>query len=157
MIKGWIRKMNRLATFVATAVLVTACGGGGGTEDNGTGFVPAAPPQGAKINITLTDLEGNEITEISPIKSGTFLISAKNSGGDPIAQAVVTGTTTIGRMIPESGTALTGDDGVATLYVAADGVDGAGTLTAGMTFNEVESEGSISFSVTTKSLQKQEN
>jgi len=150
MIKGWIRKMNRLATFVATAVLVTACGGGGGTEDNGTGFVPAAPPQGAKINITLTDLEGNEITEISPIKSGTFLISAKNSGGDPIAQAVVTGTTTIGRMIPESGTALTGDDGVATLYVAADGVDGAGTLTAGMTFNEVESEGSISFSVTTK-------
>ena len=55
-------------------------------------------------------------------------------------------TTTLGRIVPEAGTALTDDNGVAILYVTADGIDGAGTLTAALTYNEVESAGSINFS-----------
>jgi len=150
MIKGWIRKMNRLATFAATAALVTACGGGGGTEDNGTGFVPAAPPEGAKINITLTDLQGRETTEITPLSSGVFRIKVSSPGGDALTQKLVTAQTTIGRLVPESGTALTDGDGIAILYVEVDGVDGAGTLTASVTHDDVETDGSLSFSVTTK-------
>ena len=50
-------------------------------------------------------------------------------------------TTTLGRMVPEAGTALTDDNGVAILYVTADGIEGAGTLTAALTYNEVESAG----------------
>ena len=148
MIKGCVRKMNRLAILVALTAFIGACGGGGG-NDGGGGFVPPVAPKGATIDLTLTDIQGNTITEISPLTQGVFHITTKDSGGDPIAQAVVTGSATLGRLVPESGTALTGDDGVAILYIAADGVDGAGTLTASMTFNDVESEGSISFSVTT--------
>ena len=44
---------------------------------------------------------------------------------------------------------MTDDDGIAVLYVAEDGVAGAGTLTVAITLNEVESEGSINFSITT--------
>ena len=46
---------------------------------------------------------------------------------------MVSATTTLGRLIPESGTALTDDDGVAVLYVTEDGAAGAGTLTAVVT------------------------
>ena len=150
MIKGYIRKMNRLVHFVAVAFIVSACGGGGGS-DNGAGFVPAPTPepQGATIDVTLTDTQGQSITEISPIKQGAFLISVTDPDGLPAPQEVVSATTTLGRLVPESGTALTDDDGVAVLYVAEDGVAGAGTLTATVTLNEVESEGSINFSITT--------
>ena len=151
MIKGWIRKMNRLASLLAISALFSACGGGGGGSDSGGGFVPPPAPKGASISITLADIQGNEITEISPIKQGVFYISVKDPNGNPIQQEIVTGTTTLGRVIPTSGTALTDDAGVAVLYVAEDGLDGAGTLTASMTYNDVESEGSLSYSVTTYS------
>ena len=65
-------------------------------------------------------------------------------------------TTTLGRIVPEAGTALTDDNGVAILYVTADGIDGAGTLTASLTYNEVESAGSINFSSRQKSSKRRE-
>ena len=76
MIKGWIRKMNRLARLLAISVLISACGGGGGSDSGGdSGFVPPppeAPPEGATISISLTNIDGQEITEISPIQQGVF-------------------------------------------------------------------------------------
>jgi len=150
MIKGCIRKMNRLVQLVAMTFIVNACGGGGGS-DNGAGFVPAPTPEpeGATIDVTLTDTQGQPITEISPVQQGVFLISVTDPDGLPAPQEVVSATTTLGRLVPESGTALTDDDGVAVIYVAEDGVAGAGTLTATVTLNDVESEGSANFSITT--------
>ena len=152
MIKGWIRKINRLASLLAISALITACGGGGGS-DSGGGFVPPppeAPPEGATISISLTNIDGQKITEISPVQQGVFRISVTDPDGQPIVQEVVTATTTLGQLVPGSGTALTDEQGVAVLYVAENGVDGAGTLTATMTFNEVASDGEISFSITTQ-------
>ena len=148
MIKRYIRKMNRLVQLAMTFI-VSACGGGGG-GDNGAGFVPAPTPEpeGATIDVTLTDTQGRD-DEISPVQQGVFLISVTDPDGLPAPQEVVSATTTLGRLVPESGTALTDDDGVAVLYVAEDGVAGAGTLTATVTFNDVESEGSANFSITT--------
>ena len=37
MIKGWIRKMNRLASLLAISAFITACGGGGGGRRGGCG------------------------------------------------------------------------------------------------------------------------
>ena len=149
MIKGWIRKMNRLASLLAISALITACGGGGGGSDSGGGFVPPPAPKGATISVTLTNIAGQQITEISPVQQGVFRISVKDSGGNPLTQEVVSATTTLGQLIPDTGTALTDDQGVAVLYVAADGTNGAGTLTAKSTFNDVESDGAISYSITT--------
>ena len=155
MIYGWISSLQHPIFALLLAIALSACGGGGGGDsDNGAGFVPApfvpAPePQGAKIDVTITDTQGQSITEISPVQQGVFLVSVTNPDGLPAPQEVVSASTTLGRLVPESGTALTDDDGVAVLYVAEDGVAGAGTLTASVTLNEVESDGSTNFSITT--------
>lgn len=148
MIKGWIRKTNRLVTTAFIAMAVSACGGGGGSDDGG-GFVPPAAPQGATLNVTLTNTEGSAITEISPVQQGVFRIAVTDADGRAMAQEVVSASTTIGRLIPESGTALTDSEGVAVLYVAENGVAGAGSLNASVTVDDVESNGAINFSITT--------
>jgi hypothetical protein len=140
--------MNRLVQFVAMTFIVSACGGGGG-GDNGAGFVPAPAPEGANISLDLADIAGNEITEITPLRDGLFRVAVKAPNGDALPQEVVTAEVSIGRLVPESGTALTDDNGEALFIVKADGVDGAGTLTASMTYNDVDSSGSINFSVST--------
>ena len=148
MIKGWIRKTNRLVVTGFIAMAVGACGGGGGSDDGG-GFVPPAEPKGATLDISLTDIQGNTITEITPLRQGVFRIAVSDASGQPVTQEVVSASTTLGRVVPESGTALTDEQGVAIIYVAEDGIDGAGTLTATLTLNDVPSEGQKSFSITT--------
>ncbi|MCH1611174.1 MAG: hypothetical protein L7S53_07690, partial [Luminiphilus sp.] len=107
MIKGHIRKQNRFAHLVAMTFIVSACGGGGGSGgDNGAGFVPAPEPKGAMIDVTLTDTQGQSVTEISPVQQGVFLVSVTNPDGLPAPQEVVSASTTLGRLVPESGTAL---------------------------------------------------
>ncbi|MGB0624075.1 MAG: hypothetical protein ACPGLW_04450, partial [Luminiphilus sp.] len=140
--------MNRLASLLAFSALFSACGGGGGGSDSGGGFVPPPAPQGATISVSLSNIAGQQITEISPVQQGVFRINVSDPSGNPLPQEVVSATTTLGQLIPDTGTALTDDAGVAVLYVAADGANGAGTLTATSTFNDVESDGSISFSIT---------
>jgi hypothetical protein len=148
MIYGWISPWQHPIFALFLAIAVSACGGGGGGSDIGGGFVPPPAPQGATISVSLSNITGQQITEISPVQQGVFRINVSDPSGNPLPQEVVSATTTLGQLIPDTGTALTDDQGVAVLYVAADGANGAGTLTATSTFNDVESEGSISFSIT---------
>jgi hypothetical protein len=155
MIKQWIKRTTPLILTVLGMFFITACGGGGGSDsasNSGSGFVPppVQAPQGANISITLTDIESQSITEIDPLTQGVMRIVVTDADDNPVGKEVISATTTLGRIVPETGTALTDDNGVAVLYVTADGIDGAGTLTASLTLNEVESAGSINFSVTTK-------
>ena len=158
MIKQWIKRTTPLILTILGMLLITACGGGGGSDSastTGSGFLPppdpppVEAPQGATIDITLTDIDFQPITEINPITQGVMRIVVTDADNNPVVKEIVSATTTLGRIVPEAGTALTDENGVAILYVTADGIDGAGTLTAAMTFNEVESAGSINFSVTT--------
>jgi hypothetical protein len=149
MIYGWISPLQRPIFPLFLAIALSACGGGSGGSDSGGGFVPPPAPQGATISVSLSNIAGQQITEVSPVQQGVFRISVSDPSGNPLPQEVVSATTTLGQLIPDTGTALTDDAGVAVLYVAADGANGAGTLTATSTFNDVESDGSISFSITT--------
>jgi hypothetical protein len=158
MIKQWIKRTPPLILTILGMLLITACGGGGGSDSastTGSGFLPppdpppVEAPQGATIDITLTDIDFQPITEINPITQGVMRIVVTDADDHPVVKEVVSATTTLGRIVPEAGTALTDENGVAILYVTADGIDGAGTLTAALTYNEVESAGSINFSVTT--------
>ena len=153
MIKQWIKRTTLLILIILAMPLFTACGGGGDSgTSSGSGFVPppVQTPQGATISITLTDINSQSITEINPLTQGVMRIVVTDADDNPVANEVISATTTLGRIVPETGTALTDDNGVAVLYITADGMDGAGTLTASLTFNEVESAGSINFSATTK-------
>ena len=131
-------------------LVLSACGGGGGSGDLNDGFVPAPAPEGATIDVSLTDADGNAISEITPLQAGLFRVSVSSPDGDPVGKEVVSGDITLGRLQPENGTALTDDNGIATFIVQPAGLDGAGTLTATATYNGVESSGSLNYSVTTQ-------
>ncbi|MEK9995465.1 MAG: hypothetical protein VW664_04020, partial [Halieaceae bacterium] len=133
----------------AAIVALAACGGGGGS-DSGGGFVPAPEPEGATIDVALTDASGSSITEITPLNTGLFQVAVTTPSGEPLAQEVVSGDVTLGRLLPESGTALTNDDGVATFFVQPDGISGAGTMTATVTYNGVDTSQSLNYSVSTQ-------
>ena len=147
MIYGWISPLQRPIFPLFLAIALSACGGE--SSGSGGGFVPPPAPEGANISLNLADLAGNRITEITPVTDGLIRVAVKAPNGNPLPQEVVTAEVSIGRLVPESGTALTDETGEALYIVKADGVDGAGTLTASMTYDDVASSGSINFSVTT--------
>jgi hypothetical protein len=130
--------------FLATimlAIMLGACGGGGGTDD--PGFIgggvepevptdPDDPTSGntTSISIILTDFDGNEVNSITSVSPGTLNVTATETGGKPVSNAIVTATVTIGNLLPASGTALTDLNGQASFRLEA-GIDiGAGTVTA---------------------------
>ena len=108
MIKGLISTTTRLASAIFIVSTIAACGGGGGSE-SGSGFIPAPPPEGANLDVTLGDANGNTITEITPLKAGLFRVVVTAPDGNPLPQEVVTGEASLGTLQPESGTALTND------------------------------------------------
>ncbi|RZO79814.1 MAG: hypothetical protein EVA63_07675, partial [Halieaceae bacterium] len=148
MIYGWIFSLQRLIFPLSLTIALTACGGGGGS-DNGGGFVPPPAPEGAKIEVRLADATGNSITEVNPLRAGSFTVKVASPNGSALSQKVVTAETTIGLLIPPSGTALTDNNGEALFIVQADNIKGAGTLTATAEYEGVTSSGSINFSVAT--------
>ncbi|MCH1459708.1 MAG: hypothetical protein L7U64_05900, partial [Luminiphilus sp.] len=107
-------------------------------------------PEGAKIEVRLADATGNSITEVNPLRAGSFTVKVTSPNGSALPQRVVTAETTIGLLIPQSGTALTDNNGEALFVVQADNVNGAGTLTATAEYEEITSLGSINFSVATE-------
>lgn len=67
MIYGWISPLQRPIFPLFLAIALSACGGGGGGSDGGGGFVPPSAPQGATISVSLSNIAGQQITEISPV------------------------------------------------------------------------------------------
>ena len=149
MIKGLISTTTRLASALFIASTIAACGGGGGS-DSGSGFIPAPPPEGASLDVTLGDANGNSITEITPLKTGLFRVVVTTPDGNPLPQEVVTGEASLGTLQPESGTALTGDDGAVVFIIQPDGIEGAGTLTVSVTYDGVESSATFNYAISTQ-------
>ena len=87
---------SRAAAFFAILFTLAACGGGGG----GDSFLGDSNNQ-RNLRITLLDPDGNETRTISGARPGTLQISGAGSG------VLVTATTTVGILSPESETALT--------------------------------------------------
>ena len=70
---------------------LSACGGGGGSGDLNDGFVPAPAPQGATIDVLLTDADGNALSEITPFQAGLSRVSVSSPDGDPLGKEVSSG------------------------------------------------------------------
>jgi hypothetical protein len=85
-----------------------------------------------RLELTLTDSQGNEVTSVTSINPGVLTVLATDETGLPLANQVVNASATIGVLSPDSGTALTDLGGVATFSLTSDGSLGAGTATASL-------------------------
>ncbi|MCF4009044.1 hypothetical protein [Rheinheimera sp. UJ63] len=91
--------------------------------------VPGTSPDFA-ISLTLTNSAGAPITEISQATPGVVQATVVDKDGQPVVNKVVSFSSTLGRIQPAFGTALTDSNGVAQVRLTAGTVEGAGTLTA---------------------------
>ncbi|MGI1943759.1 invasin [Shewanella glacialipiscicola] len=99
-----------------------------GFYSKGDGVVQ--PGTGNKLNLSLFNAQGQAITDISSAIQGTVSAIYTNSTDEPLAGKVITFTSTLGKFIPESGTALTDTNGLATVIITAGTVAGAGKIIA---------------------------
>ena len=93
--------------------------GDGGDAENGN-----------LLTLVLTDSNGVEINKISQAQPGTVHATYTNASNEAITDQVVTFTSSLGQLSPESGTALTNENGVASLSITAGQVEGAANITA---------------------------
>jgi len=142
------------AQFIITAgttggavTLTASAEAPGGTASATLNFnVEVALPS---LAIVLTDESGEPITRVDPLTPGYVSVNLTDAEGSPIQDSMIALTTTIGAITPESGTALTDSNGRALFRLEADGVDGAGTLTAEYTAGGQSFTATLNFEVST--------
>lgn len=112
-----IAKFIRLGITTLFALMVVACGGGGGSPGTVTGSGGVSK---AGISLDLVDSSGastNKVTLSSPLTARATVLDAK---GLPLANTIVTfalgGSTAV--LTPSTGTALTNAAGVATITLS---------------------------------------
>ena len=101
------------------------------------------------LKLALTDETGSSITLIDPLTTGYISVVLTSSEDEPIESGIITLTSTIGTVMPESGTALTDSNGLATFRVTAGEIAGAGTLTASYSIGDATFSSSLNFEVST--------
>ena len=128
-----LSSLVRFSTWLVTALLVSACGGGdsggfiggGGTSTEGIGT------SSYTLSIRTFAPDGSESREFSveqPLKVVVTL-----SGGDDIVGQRIEITSSIGNVEPENGSSLTDSNGSAEFLLSADEAIGAGEITATFT------------------------
>ncbi|MCH2057692.1 MAG: Ig-like domain-containing protein [Thalassotalea sp.] len=127
-------ELFRRLSFAMVLLTLVGCGGGDGGLSNGNTPDPGGNDNDFALSISIST------TDVSSQNPATVSATLTNNGS-PAAGQVVNFNTTLGVLSPNSGTALTGDDGVATITLTAGDVKGAGTVTA--TYGEATA--SVSF------------
>lgn len=94
-----------------------------------------APTQGVSqdfdVDLSLTSsVTLADTSEINAQQSGIIKAKVLDSQGNPVVNKVVTFSSTLGSLLPSSGTALTNQDGVASLNITTGTIEGAGLITA---------------------------
>lgn len=115
--------VSRLAVFLSALFVFTACGGGGG----GSTFYEGEDDDPI-FTIALLNAQGEKITTVTSGAPATVRAKFSKDGDNVLVSA----STTVGSLLPSTGTALTNDDGVAyfTLQIAPGTPKGAGVVTA---------------------------
>lgn len=131
---SWFASLtSRLSVALVFLFGIAACGGGGGSSgDGGGGFLPNSGGGNFTITLQLLDDDGNPTNAVTSTSPATLNVTVK-SGSRTQAEVVVVATADIGLIIPDSGTALTDANGVATFRIEAGEVLGAGTISVSHT------------------------
>lgn len=134
------------ATFQITAGLDSGSGTVTATATSAdvdyTGFLTINVEAGS-ISLALYDPEGNETNTVTSSSPGTLRATVEGSG----ANVLVSATTEVGVLFPESGTALTNEAGVATFQIEAGAEKGAGNVTATATTDAGTISSDLAFQV----------
>ncbi|WP_423187109.1 Ig domain-containing protein [Alishewanella sp. d11] len=82
------------------------------------------------ISLSMTNSDGVMISQISNATPGVVKAVVTNSLGQPVRGQVISFSSSLGRIQPAFGTALTNEDGEATIRLTAGTVQGAGSIEA---------------------------
>ncbi|VXC07803.1 hypothetical protein [Massilia sp. 9I] len=132
-----LASIGRWTAIGLAAAILTACGGGGGNPgttgsgSGGTGSGGTPVTADPKVNIALTDASGANVTLLSGAQSATVKASVLTAAGKPAAGVIVQFTTSTSNLVsftPDTGSALTDANGIATVTVRPAGVTSAGAL-----------------------------
>lgn len=96
------------------------------------------PGTGNKLALSLVNQQQQAITGISAAVRGIIKASYTNSLNEPLVGKVVVFNSTLGKLSPESGTALTNSQGIAEISITAGTIAGAGKITAKVDGTEAE-------------------
>lgn len=133
----YMELLRRLSLALLTMMLI-GCGGDGSlSNDNNTD-----PGDGDDNEIVISLAISS--TEVSSQNPATVSATVLNDG-KPSVGTVVNFSTTIGNLSPDSGTALTNSEGIATITLTAGDTKGAGNVTA-----SVEGAENVSIGFTTQ-------
>ena len=141
----WLRTTTRVISLILAGLIISACGGGGGTGSGGFLGNEGADQLDAVIAIAATNAAGDPDNQLSRSNPLTIEVTLERANGDPITNAVVELGASVGTVSPDNGSALTDANGVALFEVTFDGTEGAGTLTA--TYTEATQSVDVSFSI----------
>ncbi|WP_165726693.1 hypothetical protein [Pseudoalteromonas sp. SA25] len=129
--------LMRLLGISLLSFLLTACGGGGSLEKDGSiSDDSGTDPEVSSVyvlEITLVDQSGLVFTDANPVsKDNKGVVTATlTSNGEPLTSQLVTFTTEFtGKITPELGTALTNETGQAVVSLSSGDFKGAGEITA---------------------------
>ncbi|MET6758395.1 Ig domain-containing protein [Pseudoalteromonas sp. NCIMB_1079] len=142
--------LMRLLGISLLSFLLTACGGGGSLEKDGSIGDSDSTTETSTYTLSLkgylkaSDTESNNVTANAPLELRASLV---NEDGDAVSGERITFALadTIGELNPTSGTALTGSDGVATIELIAGSNIGAGVVTATFTIDSVSYTDTFAF------------
>tara|TARA_R110002167_G_scaffold192162_2_gene394608 strand:+ start:843 stop:3182 length:2340 start_codon:yes stop_codon:yes gene_type:complete len=129
-----ILRFRTMFGFLALLSLFSCGGGGSLSRDDTTTTGGSTPIDTTVLTLSMSDIN---VTEQTP---ATVTVVVQTDG-QVVSGEVVTFTTSLGSFLPEAGTALTGDDGVASIVLNGGDVSGAGTVTASVSSGVSESIG----------------
>lgn len=118
-------KLLRHLSCLILLFTIVSCGGSGGSlsRDGNSGDAGETDTQSVTLSLAISN---NYVTNLEPaIVSATLM-----EGTSPLANEVISFSTTIGELSPQLGTVLTDANGVANIDLTAGDVRGAGTITA---------------------------
>jgi hypothetical protein len=136
MMKNLSSLFKTYLTLLASVLTLSACGGGNGPAGDPLG--PGGGTDKGKIELSMKDPSGNS-THIIPLNSTlTVFANVVDGNGDAVQNTTVTFTTntgTIATFSPLVGTALTDNNGDASIVLIPTGTPGADQLKATATVN----------------------
>ena len=149
MITRFAKLTSRLAFLSAFLFTLAACGGGGG--GGGGGFIPDDGSDSVTffLALELVDADGNPTNTITTTRPATLnvTVSRDRNQNNLVTGEIVNATANLAGVTPDSGGALTNEEGVATFLLEAGGSNGADTVTVSITTSEGSAEATLNFQV----------
>lgn len=143
---------------LAMALALAACGGGG-SDSKGCSTIdpdrnsnlpgcPAAPTTAATVALSLLGADGAAATSVAPDRNATLRAVIRNASGTVLPNVLLTVTSSdkTATFTPDSASALSDANGVATIVLKAGSQSGAFLLTASATVNGTAITSTLNYS-----------